>query len=353
MVNSHGGDLNWAKTQYAGEILDFSVNCNPLGTPPAAVAAARAALSDTGCYPDPACTELRAAIARMDGTDPDRVFCGSGAAEVIFRLALSLHPRTALLTAPAFSEYETALTRVGCACRFHPLREGEHFDVTDRILADLTEDVELLFLCTPNNPTGRCIEPDLLARILEKCEAVGAYLIVDECFLPLARSGPGMAPLLPEHPKLILLRAFTKSYAVPALRLGYCLADPALIARLETWGPCWNVSGPAQAAGLACCQLPQWPEQGRALLETARPSLQRGLTALGCQVVPGEANYLLFRLPGVTDLKARMLGRGILLRSCANYRGLGPDWYRTAVRTPGENQILLDTLAAVLAAGEA
>ena len=315
MVNSHGGDLNWAKTQYAGEILDFSVNCNPLGTPPAAVEAARAALSDTGCYPDPACTELRAAIAAMDGTDPDRVFCGSGAAEVIFRLALALHPRTALLTAPAFSEYETALTRVGCACRFHTLREGEHFDVTDRILADLTEDVELLFLCTPNNPTGRCIEPDLLARILEQCEAVGAYLIVDECFLPLARSGPGMAPLLPEHPKLILLRAFTKSYAVPALRLGYCLADPDLIARLETWGPCWNVSGPAQAAGLACCDLPQWPEQGRALLETARPSLQRGLTALGCQVVSGEANYLLFRLPGVTDLKARMLGRGILLRS--------------------------------------
>ena len=98
MVNSHGGDLNWAKTQYAGEILDFSVNCNPLGTPPEAVEAARSALSDTGCYPDPACTELRAAIARMDGTDPDRVFCGSGAAEVIFRLALSLHPRTALLT---------------------------------------------------------------------------------------------------------------------------------------------------------------------------------------------------------------------------------------------------------------
>ena len=99
--------------------------------------------------------------------------------------------------------------------------------------------------------------------------------------------------------------------------------------------------------------MPQWPEQGRALLETARPSLQRGLTALGCQVVSGEANYLLFRLPGVTDLKARMLGRGILLRSCANYRGLGPDWYRTAVRTPADNQILLDTLAAVLAAGEA
>lgn len=353
MVNPHGGDLNWAKTQYSGEILDFSVNCNPLGTPPAVLEAARAALANVGCYPDPACTELRAAIAAMDGVTPEAVFCGSGAAEVIFRLALALRPRTALLTAPAFSEYEGALRRVGCGCRFHPLLEAEHFDVTQRILADITPGTDLLFLCTPNNPTGRCIAPALLARILGQCEAVGAYLVVDECFLPLAQSGPGMAPLLEGHPQLILLRAFTKSYAVPALRLGYCLADPALIARLETWGPCWNVSGPAQAAGLACCDLPQWPERGRALLETARPSLQRGLTALGCRVVPGEANYLLFRLPGVPDLKARMLDRGILLRSCANYRGLGPDWYRAAVRKPAENEILLATMAAALAAGEA
>ena len=98
-----------------------------------------------------------------------------------------------------------------------------------------------------------------------------------------------MAPLLEGHPQLILLRAFTKSYAVPALRLGYCLAAPALVAELETWGPCWNVSGPAQAAGIACCGLPDWPARGRALLEQARPALADGLTALGCRVVPGAA----------------------------------------------------------------
>ena len=100
MVNPTAVTLNWAKTQYAGEILDFSVNCNPLGTPRRCWRRPGPPWKNAGCYPDPACTELRLAIAAMDGVTPEVVFCGSGAAEVIFRLALSLRPRAALLTAP-------------------------------------------------------------------------------------------------------------------------------------------------------------------------------------------------------------------------------------------------------------
>ena len=99
---------------------------------------------------------------------------------------------------------------------------------------------------------------------------------------------------------------------------------------------------------LACCQLPQWPSDGRALAASERPQLLRGLAALGCRVIPGGANYLLFCLPGVFDLKERLLRQGVLLRSCANYRGLGPDWYRVAVRQAAENETLLRALGAAL-----
>lgn len=325
---SHGGDLVSAQDVYQGEILDFSVNLNPLGPPPEALAAR----ADLTRYPDPACRALRRAAGQMDGVDPARVFCGNGAAEVIFRLALALRPKEALLTAPAFSEYEEALTQVGCRCRFHFLREEESFDVTETILEKVQPGVALVMLCNPNNPTGRLISQDLLLNILARCEAVGAVLAVDECFYPLAQAGPGLAPFLADHPGLVLIRAFTKTYAVPGLRLGYGLCgDLNLVRRLEEWGPCWNVSGPAQAAGLACCERADWPEQGRMRTEALRPALRQGLEALGCRVVPSQANYLLFRLPGVTDLKDRLLRRGILIRSCANYRGLGPDWYRAAV----------------------
>jgi threonine-phosphate decarboxylase len=344
MTLEHGGDLVSVRGVYEGALLDLSVNCNPLGPPPQALQAARDALASVTAYPDPLCRDLRQAIAQKDGVCPDQIFCGSGAADVIFRLALALRPAEALLTAPAFSEYEGALTQVGCTCRFHHLRKEDAFDVTASILEQICPPVSLVILCSPNNPTGRLIPEPLLLQILARCQEAGAMLVVDECFLPLAQAGNGMAPYLNDHPHLFLLRAFTKTYAIPGLRLGYGLGASEWIEELLGWGPCWNVSGPAQAAGVACCALPDWPAEGRKLLERQRPVLLAGLTELGCQVIPGSANYLLFRLPGVKDLKERLLRRGVLVRSCANYRGLGPDWYRVAVRDEPEQERFLRAL---------
>lgn len=348
MALEHGGDLFSAQKIYSGEILDMSVNLNPMGTPPQVLQAARDALDQVREYPDPQCRRLRQAIAQKDGVSPEQIFCGNGAAEVIFRLALALRPRAALLTAPTFSEYEGALAQVGCGCRFHTLHEEDNFDVTEAILDDIAPPVELVMVCSPNNPTGRLIPEPLLLRMLARCREIGAVLAVDECFLPLAREGRGLAPYLAEHPNLFLLRAFTKTYAIPGLRLGYGLGAPDLVEKLTDWGACWNVSGVAQAAGLACCALPDWPAGGRQMLALERPLLQAGLERLGCRVIPGSANYLLFRAPGVHDLKERLLRRGVLVRSCANYRGLGPDWYRAAVRQRADNERFLCLLGAEL-----
>ena len=178
-----------------------------------------------------------------------------------------------------------------------------------------------------------------------------AVLAVDECFLPLAAgAGPGLAPCLAEHPNLLLLRAFTKSYAMAGLRLGYALsANGGLLERMAAAGPPWSVSTPAQAAGLAALeQCPDWPEKARTLLASERPALSDGLAALGLEVVPGQANYLLFRAAGAADLKERMLMRGVLIRSCANYHGLGNDWYRVCVGQAEQNRRLLAALKEVL-----
>ncbi len=344
MTLQHGGDLVSAQTVYAGKILDMSVNLNPLGPPRQVLDAARAALTQAEEYPDPLCRALRAAIAAYDGVRAEQVFCGSGASDVIFRLALSLRPRAALLLAPTFSAYEAALRQVGCECRFHTLQRENQFDVTDAVLSDIGSGVDLVLLCSPNNPTGRLIGRALMLKILARCEEAGAVLAVDECFLPLASGGAGLAALLDAHPRLFLLRAFTKTYAIAGLRLGYGLGAPEQIEQLAASGPCWNVSAPAQAAGIACCTLSDWPARGKALIEAQRPLLDAALTALGCETIPASANYLLFRLPGQTDLKARLLRRGVLIRSCADYRGLGPEWYRTAIRTQPENEQFLRAL---------
>ena len=347
---THGGDVLTAQARYGGPVLDCSANLNPLGMPPQVGEAAARAAANAAPYPDPLCRELRAAIAAHDGVAPGQVLCGGGAAELIFRLAFALRPRRALVTAPTFSEYEGALSAAGCAVTCHLLRRERNFDVDEGLLEAIGPDTELVFLCTPNNPTGRLIDQGLLLRIAEKCRGLGAVLAVDECFLPLACGGPGLAPWLVEYPNLLLLRAFTKSYAMAGLRLGYALcADTALLERMSAGGPPWSVSTPAQAAGLAALtQCPHWPEKARAFLEGERPALAEGLSALGLDVVPGQANYLLFRAAGTADLKESMLTQGVLIRSCANYHGLGEDWYRVCVGPTEQNRRLLAALSEVL-----
>ena len=348
---THGGDVLTAQARYGGPVLDCSANLNPLGMPPQVGEAAAAAAAKASPYPDPLCRALRAAIAAHDGVEEGQVICGNGAADLIFRLAFALKPRKALLTAPTFSEYEEAVSAAGCGVVRHVLDPERDFDLTEAVLDDLEPGLDLAFFCTPNNRTGRVIRRELMEAILEKCRAAGIRLVVDECFLALSDGGEeaSLAGYLEQYPNLLLLRAFTKSYAMPGLRLGYCLsADTALLDRLSRCAQPWSVSGPAQAAGLAAAAEPLHPLLARQLIAPERSWLTQAMEGLGLRVFPSAANYLLFRAPGVSDLKERLLGRGVLIRSCANYPGLGEDYYRVAVRLRGENERLIQAMKEVL-----
>lgn len=351
MEITHGGDLVGAREQFAGEILDFSANLNPLGMPEPVRRAAERAVGESVHYPDPLCRALRRAIARRDGVEPDWVLCGNGAADLIFRLAFARPGIRALVTAPAFSEYEQALRAAGDRVRRFALSPDNEFDLTDTFLEELTEEVDLVFLCTPNNPTGRAVEPGLMGRILERCAEEKILLAVDECFLELsdAAEGGGLAALAGRYPNLLLLRAFTKSYAVPGLRLGYCIcSDTGLLEHLGLCAQSWGVSAPAQAAGLAALGEPDWPRRARALIREERSWLEGQLAEMPVKVFHSTANYILFQAPGVMDLRERLLERGILIRACGNYPGLSGDYYRVAVRTHEENGALMAALREVI-----
>lgn len=344
---THGGDI-WDKER---DVLDFSANLNPLGAPDEVLAAAERAVREELCrYPDGLCTDLRRAIAAREGVTAGQVVCGSGGADLIFRLCQALRPRRALVPAPAFSEYAAALEAVGCEVVRHALDSEQNFDLDEDVLDAVTEDMDLVFVCTPNNPTGRLVPPALLEQLAARCRDVGAVLAVDECFMGLSDKPEwALTPLLAQYENLFLVRAFTKCYAIPGVRLGYGLCgNAALLERLYAVGQPWSVSAPAQAAGLAACGLPGWPEKGRAVIAAARPRLQAGLEALGLRVWPGQANYLLFRAEGVCDLKERLLTQGVLIRACANYPGLGPDYYRVCVKRAEDNGRLLAALREVL-----
>jgi len=340
----HGGDI------YSRPVtLDFSANVNPFGAPEAVKAAVREAAERLAAYPDPYCGPLREKLAQANGLERDDILCGNGAAELIYQFAAALKPRRALLPVPSFADYEGALAAAGCAPRFYPLRRENGFRLRSEILSAIDGQTDLLLLCSPNNPTGCSVPPELLLQILDRCRKTGTWLFLDECFWELTDEDKAfsLADQLRAGDRVFLLRAFTKAYGMAGLRLGYGICkNRELLEGMCRFSQPWNVSTPAQAAGLAALNCPDWPRRARELLRAEKPFLYNGLTALGLGVLPGDANFLFFT--GAPALHGRLRERGVLIRDCANYRGLRPGDCRIAVGTREANEALLKAMEEAL-----
>ena len=331
------------------------MNVNPRGMSEKVKKAIAEATETAERYPDPACRQLRSALAEAEGVSMDRIFCGAGAADIIYRLAKSLKqgddPRL-LITAPTFSEYEEAFASEGWRVERWLLKEEEDFRIGEDLVRAIEvvnrqpdSGVDVLFLCEPNNPTGITTDRALLLEILNVCKRAGITLIIDECFNGFLDDPEQhtMKGCLERYSNLIILKAFTKLYGMAGVRLGYCLCPSAGMAEsLAKAGPPWNVSSLAQAAGIAALEDYNYAEAGRRIVQEERPLLKDALRQLGIAEVYGEANYLLFK--GPVGLDEKMRKRGILIRNCDNYYGLGEGWYRIAVRTHEDNLKLLEEM---------
>lgn len=333
-------------------MLDFSASLNPLGMPECVRRAAVQGIEASVHYPDPDCRELRRAIAETQDVKESWCICGNGAADLLDRLMLAMAPKRCMICPPTFAEYERAARNHRCKLLFHYLKEDQGFSLSRRILRTLRPGLDLLILCNPNNPTGEAVSPRLLEEILTLCKKNGTFLLVDESFLDLteAEYAYPMTKYLENYDNLFLLRSLTKSYAMPGLRLGYLLtSNTALLERMKDCGQPWSVSVPAQYAGAAALrEAVDWPRKGRILVKNEKKRLLSFLGEHSIQTFDSRANYIFFRVPGVTDLRERLLEQDILIRSCASFRGLGKDYYRIAIRTEKENTIFINTFKQLL-----
>ena len=339
--NPHGGDV------YGEDIvLDFSSNVNPLGTPPNVLSAISHAALHVRQYPDPYCRALTAAIAAHEQVPEAFLLCGAGAAELIYAYCDALRPKKAMELAPTFSEYSAAASHFGADIVRASLQAPD-FLPDERILDKLQSQApDVLFLCTPNNPTGQTIGRPLLRSVLDLSLAQGTRVLLDECFLDFTDE-KSAKDLLRRYENLLILKAFTKSYALAGLRVGYCLTgDARLLAQMAACAQPWNVSLPAQEAAAAALQNPDWVKRARSLISEQREYLTRALQSLKLTVCPSKANYLLFRAPVGLDEALRR--EKIAIRNCENYAGLCPGWYRIAVRLAKENEALVNAIRRAL-----
>ena len=340
--NPHGGDV------YGEEVLlDFSANTNPYGTPQGILDAVCQSLQEMHRYPDPYCRKLVRKIAEFEGVPKEYILCGNGAAELIYAYCEAVRPAVAVELAPTFSEYSLGLERIECRMERYTLRQENEFQLDDGFLPFLEQvRPDAVFLCNPNNPTGKLISIELLDKILAFCAEHGNRLFLDECFLDLSDGGESMKRYLADHPNLFILKAFTKSYGMAGIRLGYCLtSDAVLLERMSRAVQPWNVSSLAQAAGIAALDEEAFLRRTRETVRVEREWLKQELTAFGFCVCSSAANYLLFKAPD--DLHIRLKARKIAIRNCDNYHGLGAGWYRTAVRLHEENESLIRAIKEV------
>ena len=183
-------------------ILDFSANINPLGLPEQVKQAVTNSLDVCAHYPDPYCRELTAALSNHYDICREHIICGNGAADLITRFTLAQKPKNALLLAPTFSGYEHALNLVDCHMTYLNLQAETDFSLTTELfysemLSTLTPNLDVLFLCNPNNPTGQVISTSVLKEILNTCKQHGITLFLDECFLPFVTDNSTQS-LLPD-----------------------------------------------------------------------------------------------------------------------------------------------------------
>lgn len=329
--NSHGGDIYSREIRY-----DFSANINPLGLPERVKRALAQQIDQYEYYPDTNCTALRRALAAREGVAEDYIVCGNGAADLIYRMVWAIRPKRALLTAPTFSEYERALLNVDCDLERYFTRESDQFcmreDILDRIVG-----IDMMFVCNPNNPVGNLMDQGLLERVIQKCANSGTILVIDECFMGFVEGHSGIGSQFEKN--VLVLKAFTKIYAMAGLRLGYLLCGRADLARkIQRCGQCWSVSVPAQIAGIAALGEQDYLAATVPLISRERAYLSHSLQEFGFKVYPSEANFILFQC--LLPLDKWLLEEKIAIRSCANYLGLGAGYFRIAVRSHEENTAL-------------
>ncbi len=340
----HGG-INYAELRVKGlsreTVLDFSVCSNPFMPPPGIKKIISTIAIDE--YPDSEAVEFRERLSEKLGVTPDNIIAGSGTMELIRLIALTYfrYGDSVLILEPTFGEYEIAGKIVGARPIKQWAREADGF------APRIDETIELIrqycpravFICNPNNPTGKYLSRPEVEDILH---AVGnGMLILDEAYITFVEKSWSSIDLISQS-KVVILRSMTKDYGLAGLRLGYAIASRDIIANLRRVCPPWNVNIVAQKIGTACLERVDYLEQTRRKIRGVKKFLVDELSRLGFELLPSEANFFLVKVGNAQIFRDALLKRDIMVRDCTSF-GL-PAYIRIAPRTMSECRKLIDTI---------
>jgi threonine-phosphate decarboxylase len=356
-VIAHGGDV-WQVGEELGvsatEILDFSASINPRGLPGKARERLAREASDPkllSFYPDPCARRLRRALSEQHCVAPEAITVGPGAESLLAPILRYLAARRTLVPVPAFSEYKRVCAQEQIDFVPFPLDRADLFRVNVDTFCRSIEagSYGVALLNNPHNPSGAVLERHEIQRVVDAATRSGATLVLDEAFVDYV---PDLSFIrdAASRPGLIVVRSLTKFYGCPALRVGYAVAHPEAIRRIQALLPTWPVAQFAIDTLAEAVQDQEFAEASRCENGVERERLGESLKALGLFVFPPAANYLFLELPPdmptAAELRARLISKHqILIRNCDSYEGLSTGRYlRVAVRSAADNCRLIQAL---------
>ena len=326
-------------------IIKLASNENPFGPSPLAKAAAVRALGQGELYPDGGCVALRARLARACELDVNQVVVGNGSNELIELLGhVFLRPGDEVVMGnPAFAVYKLVALLFGAKPVEVPLVNHKH-DLA-ALAAAVTPRTKLVFVPSPNNPTGTAnTEAELLSFARSLPEHV--VFVFDEAYAEYLESPPDLRPLITEGRKVVCLRTFSKIYGLASLRVGYGYSSFGLASLLNRVRQPFNVNAIGQAAAIAALDDGEFVAQCRRENHAGLAQLQDGLRSLGLETVPSVANFILVKVGDGIRVFSELQQCGVIVRPMRSYDM--PEWLRLTVGTSAQNNRLLNTLAQVL-----
>ncbi|WP_127162406.1 threonine-phosphate decarboxylase CobD [Veillonella sp. VA141] len=356
-TNVHGGNVHKASRLLhtsLDQILDFSANINPLGMSSKGLDAVKDALQDVIHYPDPDMTHLYSITSELWNIPKECIVFGNGAAELIYAICRLPQIEGIYVPAPGFSEYSHGAKSCGLPIVEYPLEFDEHifsfsYDL-NTMLQDLQQSKhELVFIGNPNNPCGTLWNQES-HELFEVCKNNGHYLVFDESFIDFLGDAYSMRNYVKEYDNVIVVHSLTKFYAVPGLRIGAMMANPMITQFIKDHIPAWSVNHIAQIYSEEALQDVDYIKRTRTALKTEKEWLYKELMQMdSLQCIEPSVNYILCHLHeqySLEDMIQNLCHQSILLRDCSQYTGLGPNWFRVAVKTRKQNQQLIQALQA-------
>ena len=343
----HGGDI-----YRHPDVIDFSVNTNPLGTPESVKRAVQESVAKIEHYPDVRCEALREAISRFEQGNMEEILCGNGAAELFFAAVQAVWPQKALVIAPSFSEYEEAILSVNGEIKYYKLKEKNNFEIDNEFIDNIKDDIDVVFICNPNNPTGVLTTNQFIIKVLKKALITNTIIVIDESFLDFMETNNEYSSkgLLNYYDNLIVVKSLTKFFAIPGARIGYGLCkNNVLINEINKVTVPWSINIIAADAIIQGLKEKDYINNSIKYVKDEKEYLYGALKEIQVlKVLKPSVNFIMFKLLIDLDLKGELIKRKILIRSCSNYIGLNENFYRIAVRTSEENKIIINEIRNIL-----